>query len=271
MADEVFITDYLRKIVVSDVVEVAHFHAANTDSDYCGGCLSVPREVFCIVDFLGAVAYNNNPSRNEDGASTRKAVRFIREFFPIEYSEFAELIVAMWRHGTVHALEPRKYTCRANGRRIEVRWTSNNGPEQHNRDANVRWYTVADDPGTYSIAVNICALADDLLVALDRLVVRMQQDSGFGRACVRRLNRVLRSEDCHRIPRVGKTVQRVLAGQVAAVPAASRGILFGDQVRTEGPPNQRIQQTREALDSAAGDGRAADEQTRQQDDRTPMP
>jgi hypothetical protein len=188
----------------------------------------VPRQVFCFVDFLGSVAYNN--ARGEQApASTRKAVRFIKEYFPHHYREYANLLVAMWRHGTVHGFLPYKYYALQGRRKITVRWSSNNDFKPHNRAVNLKLFDVQGDPNSVCLAINICELADDLFAALDKIIRRIDRDPSFERACVRRLNRVLK-------PRYIKAKGLRVAGkaeieaQILAAPGSTSGLLRGDQV-----------------------------------------
>ena len=214
-------------MVLSDVVAVARCHARSGAN---GGWFGVPRQVFCFVDFLGAVAYNNDPSRGEDGASTRKAVRFINEFFPRDYSSFSSLMVAMWRHGTVHNFIPFTYYAMRGNQKVTVEWTSNNSNAMHNRAVNLKMLDTESGKNTVCLSVNTCQLADDLLYALNALIARMEREDSFRRGCLRRLERSLRARDCMKM-RMGNAAKDVIRKQILEGPISTKGILRGDQVQ----------------------------------------
>ena len=112
------ITDYLeaslRQSIINDVRDVAHYHAHPRRKTEAG-FFSVPREVFCYVDFLGHIAFGKD--------NTESAVAFIRSYFPPVYHDCAVLIYSMWRHGTVHEYKPKAFYASFPGqspRRINV-------------------------------------------------------------------------------------------------------------------------------------------------------
>lgn len=179
----------VRDMIQRDVIDVAKYH-----SEVGGGHYSIPRQVFCIVDFLGGVAYNNHKGEREL-TSTRKAVRFINEFFPVHYRPYSNLIVAMWRHGTVHGFRPVSYYTRFGNKKTVIKWSSNNSDKSHNLAVNLRFLDT-ETSGTVQMAVNIYQLATDLLDAVDKLIERMKRSPAFGRGCVKRMDRLLAPVNC---------------------------------------------------------------------------
>jgi hypothetical protein len=222
-AGTAFLKNQVRDSIDWDVVEVSR-----NPTGHGAGWFGVPRQVFCYVDFLGSVAYNKTKGERSP-ASTRKAVRFIREFFPAEYSDRANLLVAMWRHGTVHGVFPYSYYARAGGRKVTVHWSSNNNWAEHNQAVNLKFFDVEGDPEAVCLSVNTCALADDLMTAFDGLVARMEAKPAFGRACLRRLNSVLETRfvEAKGLQLAGR---REVEAQILAAPSHTEGILRGDQV-----------------------------------------
>lgn len=81
-----------------------------------GGYFIVVRQIFCMVDFLGAV-YNGYPlsesTQDKHGyriATTNKAIRFILKFFkPINTYQTGVVsqLYDMYRHGLVHLYQPK--------------------------------------------------------------------------------------------------------------------------------------------------------------------
>ncbi len=196
MLDISFLKIVVRETIQHDVIDVAKYHG-----EVGGGFFGIPRQVFCVVDFLGGVAYNNIKGEPKL-TSTRKAVRFINDFFPMHYRPYSNLMVAMWRHGTVHSFCPFTYYTMSGNKKTTVTWSSNNSSEDWNRAVNIRLLDTETD-GTVRMAVNIIQLATDLLIAFDKLIERMETKAAFGRACIRRINCLLAPVNCM-MPRIVK-------------------------------------------------------------------
>ena len=81
-----------------------------------GGYFVVTRQIFCMVDFLGA-AYAGYPllERKKDKkgnriATSNKAIKFITKFFEPEETYQQDIVTKlyyMYRHGLVHLYQPR--------------------------------------------------------------------------------------------------------------------------------------------------------------------
>ncbi|MDO8963429.1 MAG: hypothetical protein Q7W30_02940 [Coriobacteriia bacterium] len=230
MKDISFLKKRVRDAVVSDIMEVARFHAERNALVPFGGCLSVPREVFCMVDFLGAVAFEDDGSKTENGASSRKAAEFLKRYFPDSYEPFAPLLVHMWRHGTVHSFQPITYFTSIDGARATVTWTSNNGPEPHNRDVHLRLANRVGESGGVNLSVNICVLADDLVLALDAFVTKLEEDDALCEACLLRLDSLLEPREVESLPKTGAELKRLLGQQIREAGSSARGTLRGTQL-----------------------------------------
>lgn len=227
MGDSTFPERDIRAAIEADVVDVSR-----SPSALGAGWFGIPRQVFCFVDFLGAVAYNNR--RDDHNLSqTWKAVRFIEEFFPAEYAPYSNLLVAMWRHGTVHNFLPYTYYALRGRTRVVVEWSSNNGLEEHNRKVNLKLLDTDRGKNVVCLAVNVCQLADDLLVAFDNFVAKMDKRPAFKNGCVRRHKRAVRPRyiGSKRAHIAGK---RDIAQQILAAQRATTGRLRGDQVEWYG-------------------------------------
>ena len=81
---------------------------ARPDRTKEAGFFSIPRNVFCYVDYLGYVAFGYRAA-NGHVRSTSCAVDYLEKYFPPDYADFAALIYSMWRHGTVHRYEPSSF------------------------------------------------------------------------------------------------------------------------------------------------------------------
>lgn len=191
----------IRESIIADVKDVADFHA-RPDKTKEAGFFSIPRNVFCYVDYLGYIAFGYK-DRNRI-QNTKCAEEFIKIYFPSKYNDYAELIYSMWRHGTVHGYEPTSYFSTDSKRKpktIKVKWLSNNDSEQGNRDAHLNFYLMEGNRATIYLVVNTCQLVDDLLSALDNLVVAFGKNPKKKRECEKRLNEFGNPSDFNSIQR----------------------------------------------------------------------
>jgi hypothetical protein len=98
------------------------------------GVLTIPREVFALVDFLGALYVGYDGSEDRAGrrriATPAKAIAFLHEIFgqvdPL-YGTHGALVYEMFRHGTVHVYRPNPLR-RADGAILE--WVIYKGLER---------------------------------------------------------------------------------------------------------------------------------------------
>jgi hypothetical protein len=183
------IIDYLKKdlrqSIVNDISDVARYHARPRKKAEAG-FFSVPRHVFCYVDFLGHIAFGK---RNTEGA-----VAFIRGYFPSKYHDYAALIYSMWRHGTVHEYGPKVFYAQflnQSPKKVLVGWLSNNDNKLKERSLHLQFLPVAGRRGKIQLCINICQLVDDLLTALDNFVNKLTSDRNLKRDCQHRLNSIL--------------------------------------------------------------------------------
>lgn len=179
-ADVVGYIEQVRLSAESHIVKVARYHARDHKANH--GNFSTPRQVFCYVDHLGFIAYGGN--------STARSVRFIRECFPSRYERFAELLYAMWRHGTVHQLKPYSYKgplADDTGEVVEVRWLSTNHNRKVERTQHMLVFPVPNASDAVYLVVNGCQLADDLVVAIDAFAQQVQSGGIDVDSCSRRV------------------------------------------------------------------------------------
>jgi len=174
----------LKRSIENDIKRVALYHSRR----YRGiqaGFFSIPRNVFSVVDYLGYI------DSGDDG-STRRAENFIKKYFPNKYHEYAELLVAIWRHGTIHQYQPKSYMAEYPGRlpkNIRIKWLSNNSNTKINRKENLRTYSMQGKRTTkVYLVLNNCQLVDDLLAALTTFVSNVKKDTVRKRECEERIN-----------------------------------------------------------------------------------
>ncbi|MDP8246723.1 MAG: hypothetical protein P9M00_01160 [Candidatus Tritonobacter lacicola] len=185
MRDIEYLKHNVRDSIVNDVIRVARYHSRHYSGKQAG-FFGIPRQVFCYIDYLGLIAFGDN-------SNTKRAVKFIKKYFPLNYHDYAELLYSMWRHGTVHEYEPKSYCAyfpSEMSERISVKWLSNNNNARAFRDENMRFYSMQGNISNIYLVINICQLADDLLAALDALILEIRNGRVYRCACENRLSRL---------------------------------------------------------------------------------
>lgn len=179
----------IRTSIVNDVKDVATYHSRHYKSK-SAGFFSIPRQVFCYVDYLGFVAFGEN--------STNGAVCFIQKYFPKNYEPFAELLYSMWRHGTVHQYEPKSFFANFDARPVlvTVNWLSNNSNHKSQRRRNMKFYSVRGSNRDVRLVINTCQLVDDLIFALDSFIQDLKSTEHYRKECEKRIDTIAGMHDC---------------------------------------------------------------------------
>lgn len=206
MRDIKYLED-VRTSIVRDVKDVAIYHSRHYKGK-SAGFFSIPRQVFCYVDYLGFVAFG--------GYSTNGAVQFIEKYFPNNYRGFADLLYAMWRHGTVHEYEPKSLFAKFRNRPmlVSVSWLSNNSNQKIHRRRNLKFYSVKGSNRDVRLIINTCQLIDDLLMALDYFLKDLQTDTRYRNECEQRLDDLAGRHDCMALPKTGNTRKMAIRSQI---------------------------------------------------------
>jgi len=212
--------DYLlteiRPTLVAEVVDVA-LELGSEDAHRADlGHFSVPRDVFAYVDHLGQIAYG--------GRSTKRSVRFLREFFPLRYDGVADLLYAMWRHGVVHSYEPISYSVPLGDREVAVYWVSTNHASDAVRQHHLLPYAIEGLDDVVALVVNTCQLACDLRDALDTFIERLRGNPEWAASCAERIRRI---RAVHPYTEVHGDARDLVREQVVAAWRARGGILDG--------------------------------------------
>lgn len=195
----------LRSSITNDVRDVALFHA-HPRRKVEAGFFSIPREVFCYVDYLGGIAGKGK---------TDGAIQYIKDYFPSKYADFAELIYSIWRHGTVHEYKPKTFSEEYKDhkpKRIKVKWMSNNDNKKGNRDAHLKFFSMVRKRATIYLNVNTCQLVDDLIESLDNLISKLKLDKKFKNECQKRFNNSTKYKDISDVQ--GKIRQQMVYNQI---------------------------------------------------------
>ena len=162
-------------------------HAKRTQS----GFLTVPREAFAYIDFLGALycGYGGSGGGGRRNiATTEKAVAFITEVLgtvdPV-YRQHGRLTYEMFRHGTIHVHRPHKLR-RRSGATIEFvsyKGSRSNFPilyESRTLRVSHLHPFLFTQPIRYILPLSIYVLYDDLLAAIDAFSARLSSGGTRG-------------------------------------------------------------------------------------------
>jgi len=153
------VVDYVEKdflaAINNDLIAVVKFHEGTN-----GGFHSVPREVFCYIDYISVLRYGL-PN------SSTKAIRFIEKYLGSmngRYKHFGKLLYEMWRHGTVHEFDPK--ALRHSSKKYSIGWQTNNDSGKEERACHLECFKVKGKSDTFLLNVNLFQLVDDLVQAI---------------------------------------------------------------------------------------------------------
>jgi hypothetical protein len=153
------------KISIIKDVKNTLLHHENEKS----GFHSIPRQIFCYIDYLGSIVYGKN--------NTRNAVEYMNSYFEpkdkSDYKKVSSVLVEMWRHGTVHEYDPKVLT---NGN-VQLGWLTNISNEEHNTRGHLKTFKSKDDDKKLSLKININRLTDDLLSSIDKLITELTRNN----------------------------------------------------------------------------------------------
>lgn len=226
-----YLEDEVKRSIMMDVVRVARYHARRHREDT--GHFSTPRQVFCYVDHLGYLACG-------DIGSTERSVRFIRDFFPPYYADYAELLHAMWRHGTIHQLKPQAYRAPLTDgaqRRIRVRWLSSNHNRRRERGQHMLLFPMEGKRNDVYLVVNSCQLADDLVSAVDAFIAHLHTNAKDRKECAKRITALGRPQDYDHMAR--KPVAAARLAEIRQSWRAKAGMLSREGHIIEWHPGDR--------------------------------
>lgn len=221
-----FLEHTVANFVSYDIRNVALYHSRRHRTTNAGH-FSVPREVFCCIDFLGYLRFGKN--------STENAVAFIKEYFPQRYKDCAELFYSIWRHGLVHEFIPKTYSAPfPNGNPDEIRltWLVNNSRAKHNRKRHLKFYRDNDDPSTLRWSINICSLADDLQTAFTSFKDVIANNSQKKMQSQEHLNKLYSATGYDRIKGKDEFIEKVLK-QIQNAWKSPAGVVQKGQVLEE--------------------------------------
>jgi hypothetical protein len=170
--DNISIIDHLIDILNSiddDLLLALKAH----ENENTGGYFSIPRQVFCYIDYLGALM---NDGRN----SSENAISFMDKYFEKvnpKYSKKNNVIYNMWRHGTVHEYDPKVFKSTSKGFRLG--WASNNSSKEENRKWHLSCFCVQGKPFLFDISINLFELVYDLKKSIRLFIKDIEFNRSF--------------------------------------------------------------------------------------------
>ena len=184
-----YLENDLKDSIINDVRDVAHYQA-HPRRKKKAGFFSIPRDVFCYVDYLGKISFGKG--------NTESAENYIKEYFPSKYYDYAELIYSMWRHGTVHEYKPKTYYADYQNhtpKRIRVAWLSNNDNKKETRKKHLKFFPMEGKRDTICLWINTCQLVDDLLGSLSNFIKKLRTDKELEKECQQRFDEASKEKE----------------------------------------------------------------------------
>lgn len=202
-----YLENEIRTSIINEIRDVAYYHSRRRNIK-SAGYFSIPRSVFCYIDHLGYIAFG-------DDSSTNRSIKFIKEFFPTNYHKFSELIYSMWRHGTVHQYKAISYYASYPNNtptKINVKWLSTIHNKNIERNQNLLPHPMQGKKDTVYIVINTCQLVDDLIIALDKFIEKLRNDTSWESQCLKRIETINKIQDYSTIK--GKIVALAVKNQI---------------------------------------------------------
>jgi hypothetical protein len=131
-----FLETKLLQTIENDIVAALVLH----EERQLGGFYRIPRQVFCYVDYLGALC--KGPP-----AATEKAMFFMDTYLATidrRYKKFDRLIYEIWRHGTVHEFDPKRLE--HTGKKYTIGTLANNDSTAPERACHLECFKVHATP-----------------------------------------------------------------------------------------------------------------------------
>ena len=201
--------DFLAAIN-NDLIAVLNFHEGGI-----GGFHSVPREVFCYIDYIAAIRYGENSSTN--------AIRFIEKYLGSEnvrYKHYGKLLYEMWRHGTVHEFDPKGL--KHSSKKYSIGWQTNNDSGKEERACHLECFKVFGKSDRYLLNVNLFELVDDFVASVHMLIADLKKSKNKLPECQRNYTEISRQLSVKELAKKNKKTKRNLNLQISRAIKAQR-------------------------------------------------
>lgn len=153
-----------------------------------GGYFAVPRLVLCYIDFLGALYCGFSGTNVNKIATTAKAKKFIRDVMSRvdpAYGTHGDLLVEVYRHGTVHLYSPISLKRTSDNKVLQ--WELYKGTRREMLIAGTyssKWVShmklYSHDTTTDVLPISITCLYEDLRQSIDEYCELLQQEHTSG-------------------------------------------------------------------------------------------
>jgi len=183
-----YLNTTIRNLIIDDIIDVVKFQSSRRKGRN-EGFFDVPRQVFCIVDFLGYLLIP--PRANKGHDTSYRAIKFIETCFPERYKNIATLVYQQWRHDTVHTLLPKKYIVKKGNVEIVLNWLSSRSFSKESLDIHMMPMYQKENRNIITIVSNVNQLAEDLLISFDVFIKKIEHDFDLKKECIRRFNELI--------------------------------------------------------------------------------
>ena len=209
------VVDYLEKdflaAINNDLIAVVKFHEGGI-----GGFHSVPREVFCYIDYISVLRYAL-PN------SSTKAIQFIENYLGrtnVRYKHYGKLLFEMWRHGTVHEFDPKKL--KHSSKKYSVGWQTNNDSGKEERACHLECFKVYGKNDSFLLNVNLFQLVDDFVRGVHILISELKKAKRKCIECQRNYAEISRQLSVKELPKKSERTKRSLNLQISRAVKAQR-------------------------------------------------
>jgi len=162
----------------NELMNVLYFHSKSRT-----GFHSIPRELFCYIDYLGSIRYGP-PSQS------KKAIQYLEKYmFKVNprYKQIGRLIYELWRHGTVHEFAPKSLIDSCNR---QITWQTNITDRKVERECHLECFKKQGEENLYFINVNLFQLTDDLISSIEFLIEELNSDKRLCREVQKNFNKI---------------------------------------------------------------------------------
>jgi hypothetical protein len=194
----------------NDLIAVLKFHEGGI-----GGFHSVPREVFCYIDYISAIRYGENSSAN--------AIRFIEKYLGsanVRYKHYGKLLFEMWRHGTVHEFDPKRL--KHSNKKYSVGWQTNNDSGKEERACHLECFKVYGKIDIFLLNVNLFQLVDDFVQAVHVFISELKKSTKIRTECQSNYTDISKQLSVKELANKSKKTKRILNLQISRVVKAQR-------------------------------------------------
>lgn len=170
--------DMLAQTVINDVVPLL-----NTPG---GAPHAIAREIFCYIDYLGALYTGKDPAKDELQPVRLRFIKYMKEVMREvdgSYSRWAEVIYNMYRNGPVHEFDPKLLQ---NKEGKFLGWFSYRGA-RYNQLVHCEGHSINVshlnpfpswwDPNFYLLPVSTFCLIQDLLSSIEKFKKALREPS----------------------------------------------------------------------------------------------